>query len=165
MFKRVKIDDMDMFVAPISAYSGAEVATNLFGHETFWTRLFNKTACGKNCCPMMRSTIDVSMRVAGIQTSVSNLDMFGSLRRSDDVREFRQASALIQAKLMVSGVKGVKTSTAVRVNARKPHNEQLGGIHQPSPLHGQPPLPMPPSHVEVAHVEVVEAQPRKTLHF
>lgn len=165
VYKRVKIDDMDMFVAPIAAYGGTDVTTNLFGHETFWTRLFHKTFCGKNCCPMMRSTIDVSTRVAGVQTSVSNLDMFGSLRQADDVRDYRKASALIQAKLMAIGIKDIKSAAPERVHAHAPRHEQPG-VHQASPLHMA--LPMPGEEVAVAHVEVVNSQPhqgKKTLHF
>ena len=96
----IQIHDMDMFVAPIGSYMGSEIATDLFGHETFWTRCFHKTMCGKNCCPMQRSTLDVTVRVADVQTVVSHLDMFESLRRKEEVSSFRQASAELQKSII-----------------------------------------------------------------
>jgi hypothetical protein len=98
----VKRQDWVIYWTPLTGMSGVEVSSVLTGHETCTTRCCHGNSCGKNCCPMLKGKVKLSLWCNGVTVQVSDLSKHEALRDKPQVVAFRQGVAQVQGAMMTS---------------------------------------------------------------
>jgi len=117
-----------VFWTPINEFKGSSVATLLEGKETFWSRCFYGTTCGKYCCPKFKSVANIECLVEGHQNSISllvgDLNATGSIRGDPKLKTFRQDTARVHKALNKDIYQNLQNAVVVSVVAQEP----AGGV-------------------------------------
>jgi len=109
-------EEWELLWIPVSSLLGSQVYTEFIGDDRCTTRCWKGTFFGNNCCPLIKSFGNVKITAAHnphsdsvLMPMVTQVDMFKSLRVSPELKQFRQAIAMVESRLQAPGTNATAT--------------------------------------------------------